>query len=310
MVNMLKRNSMLAGLFIPFAILLGFTLKGCTAPESYTEQPKPSSAASIHPTVRASNTLPSTYTPTSSQPTLTPLPTLSEEDAMQELQRMLETNGGCRLPCLWGIVPGESSWEAARQYLESFGAYVHSPYGDDYLVNLPPPPNTPFTDLSSLDITFTVENNVVVIIQGYSYAAYPTLQLPDVLAQHGQPEGVWLSTYEEYTGNHPTSLFLFYPSDGLMIEYVSAMSVEFVSEMIEICLADGEYSFFYLWTPGTFETFEDVLHHFRDIAIEGVPEPIPIETATDLSVEAFYDLFVNSPGTACFRTPTGLWPVY
>ncbi len=49
-----------------------------------------------------------TQTPAPSE-TPTVIPTLSVEDARLRLLDLLAGNGHCRLPCLWGITPGEST---------------------------------------------------------------------------------------------------------------------------------------------------------------------------------------------------------
>jgi hypothetical protein len=51
--------------------------------------------------------------------TLIPIaaPTLSIEEAQAKLLQLLSNNGNCRLPCLWGITPGESSFHEAQAIL-------------------------------------------------------------------------------------------------------------------------------------------------------------------------------------------------
>ena len=71
------------------------------------------------PTVFATEKVLPTFTPTSVS-TLTPLPTLSQRDAHDLIQALLQNNGGCRLPCWWGITPGQTDWNTARQFLDTF----------------------------------------------------------------------------------------------------------------------------------------------------------------------------------------------
>jgi hypothetical protein len=51
--------------------------------------------------------------------TMTPVNLLSRE---QQLTQTYETNGGCKLPCYWGITPGETSWDVASMFVSSIGA--------------------------------------------------------------------------------------------------------------------------------------------------------------------------------------------
>jgi hypothetical protein len=56
-----------------------------------------------------------TSTPTQ-EPTLTftPLPTLDQRG----IQGLIDDNGGCQLPCWWGIEPGKTTKQQARSFLE------------------------------------------------------------------------------------------------------------------------------------------------------------------------------------------------
>src|SRR5688572_19473047 len=67
----------------------------------------------------ASSTIqPASLTPQDAQTEVTDL-YLSEVQQEQLLQ-LLFTNGGCDLPCFWGIVPGETSWDFAKASLGTF----------------------------------------------------------------------------------------------------------------------------------------------------------------------------------------------
>jgi hypothetical protein len=63
-----------------------------------------------------------------SEPTLTwtPLPTLSPGEADVLVMDLLENNAGCQLPCWWGIWPGETTWDEAKYYLETFASKIYA----------------------------------------------------------------------------------------------------------------------------------------------------------------------------------------
>ncbi len=50
-------------------------------------------------------------------PTDREVPTLSVEHARVRLVELLANNGGCQLPCFWGITPGETTAQQARNIL-------------------------------------------------------------------------------------------------------------------------------------------------------------------------------------------------
>lgn len=80
------------------------------------------STASITPTATV------TWTPSAtSLPSLTPLPTYSEHDSVIQIWRLLHTNGNCRLPCFWGIVPGQTTVHEFVQFVNQY------PYNADLL---------------------------------------------------------------------------------------------------------------------------------------------------------------------------------
>lgn len=62
----------------------------------------------------------STLTPTAT-PTITPAPTLTIDEEGAFLSELMATNGGCELPCWWGVVPGVIEDQTARDMFVSRG---------------------------------------------------------------------------------------------------------------------------------------------------------------------------------------------
>jgi hypothetical protein len=103
------------------------------------------------PSTTVTETTQPTYTPmpTEVAPSVTPLstrtptlpPTLTAPERIGKFRELLITNLGCRLPCWWGMTPGESLWTDANQFLTYLGsekiysetletgATMHSPSG-------------------------------------------------------------------------------------------------------------------------------------------------------------------------------------
>lgn len=57
----------------------------------------------------------------STTPTNTPYPTLIAKKESDLLSGLMSTNGGCELPCWWGIVPGQSTGQIARDAFAQLG---------------------------------------------------------------------------------------------------------------------------------------------------------------------------------------------
>ena len=52
--------------------------------------------------------------------TKTILPTLEPTQAILLVEDLLVNNAGCKLPCWWGIIPGTTEWNEAKQFLQTF----------------------------------------------------------------------------------------------------------------------------------------------------------------------------------------------
>ncbi len=94
-----------------------------------TRQPTPVPSPTTTPRPTANPRPPRTPSPTPTQtPTATPLPfpTLEPEEMQAFIAEMLAANGGCELPCWWGITPGVTPWEDVQQQFLSYGESISS----------------------------------------------------------------------------------------------------------------------------------------------------------------------------------------
>jgi hypothetical protein len=62
-------------------------------------------------------------------PTSTQLPKLTLEQQKQQMSMLLRTNGNCSSPCVWGIIPGQTTLAEARNFLLKMDQIVTSPPG-------------------------------------------------------------------------------------------------------------------------------------------------------------------------------------
>src|SRR3990172_6047576 len=113
-------------LFLSLVYMLGGAT-GCTAFPAHeetleympTERPTilPPEAALAEQTLMP---LPAATLGPTLTPVWTPRPTLAEAEAAQALRDLIMTNGGCGLPCVWGLTPGETTWRDAEAILLTF----------------------------------------------------------------------------------------------------------------------------------------------------------------------------------------------
>ena len=107
---------------IGWALGLGLLLLTCVACSARTTQlpttaaPRPSSTAPAEATV-LSTAEPAT-TPVPPAMERLPIPTLTATpEPVLNPGELLHSNGDCRLPCWWSIVPGETDWASAEALL-------------------------------------------------------------------------------------------------------------------------------------------------------------------------------------------------
>lgn len=96
-----------------------------------TIQPTPSIATTLansgtvtiflSPTPTITLTPTQTLLPPTVTPTITPLPTLSVQEEGELLQELMANNGDCELPCWWGVMPGHTPTQLARDIFASQG---------------------------------------------------------------------------------------------------------------------------------------------------------------------------------------------
>ncbi len=275
-------------------VLLVF-LGGCSAAHPPATTPATQTIELVFPTVTSTEVV---ITPTH---TSTPLPTLSPEDAYQQLQDLLENNAGCRLPCWWGITPGKTSWQDATRFLETFTNIYKDENSSYAYVYLPIPP-----DKGTLDHTYVVEDNMVSEIYVYVYDWMPSLYLSNFLTVYGPPDEVFLRTFRhDEDGSQPYQIELFYGKLGLLLEY-SGGDPNTVGEKIENCFDDMYSPFVYIWSADKPMTSTEAIEQLLDT--QNMPYPIPLDQATGMNVTSFYETFKNPDNTTCLETPENLWP--
>jgi len=279
---------------------VGFTASPIidASPVAITLTTTPATTATPTPTI-----LPTT-TPTK-KPTTTPIPTLGAEEALAFVRQMQTTNGGCGLPCWWGITPGETTRAQAEQILAPLDAYI-IPYSDDFLLRFP--------DYSGLwvDVYGRGDEPISWIDIRASYygsdgsgrrfpfdESWYLYSLEGVLEQWGPPSKVWLGFGPQIEDAAISfgELFVFYNDLGLVIEYDGV--AERTGAIVEGCfdldqLVDIRISIttpmYISGPPWEYETDTQML-----------------ETVTDLTPEIFHERFQGAD-SICIESPVDLWP--
>jgi hypothetical protein len=240
-------------------------------------------------------------------PTVAPIPTLGAEEALAFVRQMQTTNGGCDLPCWWGIAPGETTRAQAERILAPLGAYV-IPYDDDFLLNFP--------DYSGIGIDVYGSDDEPISsieIRAWYYGSdgsgrrFPfdeswyLYSLEGVLEQLGAPSEVWLGfgpPIQEETISFG-ELFVFYDELGLIIEYTGV--AKRTDDAVQGCFdLDSLISLRISIAPPRPEGISGP-------GWEWETDPQLLELVTDLNSEALYERFQGAD-SICLKSPGNLWP--
>lgn len=260
------------------------------------------------------------------------VPTLPVEDARQRLLALLANNGDCRLPCLWEITPGKSSYLFARSILLPLHGIAETAYFDftSSLVDDISPIYIEDDLRLKARLAYVYDNNGVVnyiIFQaveqklgkdqyGNQTAAnvfdsdifakrVEYYSLSRVLSEQGIPDSVFI--YIPRVEGQPIvagimEAVLIYPEQGIWVKYTIPMYSKGDIEAgcpanahIEMTLApSGNPDNFYMLLDQT--DWHQTKGGFKSI-----------EEATSMSIAEFYETFRN-PTNKCIETPINIWP--
>lgn len=240
--------------------------------------------------------------------TKTPVPTLTAEEAMEGVRDLFENNAGCRLPCWWGLIPGETEWIKAQNFLSPYASGFYttgSIYDPEYYMEAYIP--TPSDILQSFLLQrYTIRQGIIGMIE-MDVGNIRNYYLHQFLNDYGPPLEVWLSTYSEPREDDlPFSMALFYGEQGIMIVYGNQADKE--AEKIVACFDYYLGAHLSLWSPDENLTFEEVA---KQTITSGPPpqhEYLELGEVTGMDVMTFYEAFRNIDNTACLETPAELWP--
>jgi hypothetical protein len=251
----------------------------------------------------------------------TPMPTLQAEEARELILDMLITNAGCELPCWWGFDPRSTEWSKAVKFFDTLDAItLHRSIlkyeGDDYdIVTLYV--NPPGLKLNIEYYTSGEKINRIWIITEmrresdfeYDYNnpdyfhAMQNYTIDQILKIYGMPEQVWIKSFPPAPVWHYTQTLLFYPNLGILMEYQSETGLRIIdgTDMSTTCPAEGFISL-RLFDPETEPDLEDLLE-----PNDNLWRYLPLEEATDMSIEEFFEAYITPGCHTEVITPAELW---
>lgn len=280
----------------------------------------------------AEPTLTTTALPTATS-TLSPtaLPTLSPEQAQATILEWLKNNGDCRLPCIWGLEPEETTVEMRRNLVASFGLVQ----GENFVVSRRSEDKNPggigyayksdsshhlfihldfyeeggrikhlsfFTDSTKDDIRIFDDADYKRLTHYYS--------LGQILINYGPPSDVYLATwpYDPFAKRdyEPFIIVLIYSELGFRVEYV--FEADKLDDKIIGCPANSVLTIT-TWPPKTDISLQEIAaigigYEFNKVSYKFFK---PIDEVTSMNIEEFYYSFANQDDKICMTTPAEIW---
>jgi hypothetical protein len=282
------------------------------APSLTSEPERPTSQATAEPKVaplltqQAITTSLATATPGRAQrPTATFVPIPSAEEQQRQFLELLHTNGGCRLPCWWGITPGQTTIDTVKSQtngavngtggadVNGLVVVVNFTWGDS---------DDPVAPISYLKVGYYVSTATFQEYQENPFYAQPMYpSLPFLLSTYGPPAGAYIN-YDigiraMGMGSDLYFLILDYSNAGWLATYT-----------MELARKDNSYigclnrasTTLELWSPQD----ADMVRLHPSLAGTGLKT---IEQATSMTLAEFYERFKDPATDACLKSPVDLY---
>jgi len=290
-----------------YSLLIVFLiLAGCsTNPSLQTASPHPLLATSTvwQPTAISTATQPTivALTPTRMPSSGYTISTPSEKDSSELTLELLRTNNGCDLPCWWGIVPNQTTWANAEDFLKPFSnIYERQPTNEWSVYDIGSPVSKEFSELGEVSAVFAAQDGLVkeIKISGFDEKTY---HLSSFLQNYGVPAKILISAYSSGFGRPevPLSVDLYYPEKGINALYGIYASIK--GTQIYGC---EKSPVIFLWASSEYDRSLDYILHWDT---QHIPYK-DIQEATGLSIQNFYSKYKNPENAPCLQTPVNLWP--
>ena len=301
-------------------ILLLLLVVSCTdgAPPTGTAAPG-ISTQTITSTAEFQNTVTNETLPTqtaTSVSTMTPVPTVvilnqvtppvQDENKWTYIQDLMENNGYCNLPCLWGITPGVTTWESIEPFLLSIADEIG--YGNETTLSV----NNSLYTLYSHYYRYRLEGysgilainiltdpvGIVNVITTRVPLTSKKFEISQVLADYGEPAEILLDSTDKYPpGRKWYWIVLLYPEYGFAAFYQG--EGESADEGIRSCPGTtGPYLSLFSYEDMTVETLAALVKRtiFSDVGLPGSISEMP-----GLTITGVYNELLDPSG--CITIP-------
>lgn len=242
-------------------------------------------------------------------PTL--VPTLSASGAEALVVGLLETNGGCTLPCWWGFTP-EGSWRDMRTFLASFATSVEQfplpdqPGVDDYAFRFAVPEQVWPQDLLQIYHVRGDSLEIALLVNGEA----PAYKVDEFLRRNGPPDEIRVRTFPEAfvrDGMLPFTLVFEYRSRGFLADYYDEGTV--VGGEVRACFADGASNGVFIWPASSPRELMDIalLRMSPILPAEDIPFFLTPSDIPGADLAAWLENLSDPRGEQCIEVPVDIW---
>jgi hypothetical protein len=314
-LNMTVSKSFISLFLLSFAFLIFFT--GCSRsqiPESGTnlitpifseDNQKTTPTFTPRITVKAKNTVTTTriISPT---PSFTPMHTLEPAEAQKTLNFLIYQNGGCKLPCWWGITPGQTKYIEMINLYASLGSEIYNTeFGNDLKKNVHSEAVFKIPGQEEWrEIEFISSDDKIQWV-GVLQDSTGQFTLPNLLLDYGEPGEIYLAT-EPFSPINEVSfrLILYYPDKGILADFPSSLGGLIIGDYVIICPQKIK-PFLHLWQVGDPQQGE--MWKVSMMKNSFLVNYKTIEGATGYSTKRFYMTFREKNNMNCLTTKAEKW---
>lgn len=271
----------------------------------------------------------------------TPFPMVSQENADEILIQFIQNNGGCKLPCLFGVTVSESNqldlealigyfqqsatqaqnMEIFTQVKDTKGSASLGFFMDKFFVRVGFGYTFKDEDLFHLSMN---TDSFEIIDEGegeYNQLTYESIYyanvmsfftLSSVLNTYGNPSEILIRPFIAEDGDpsstiYPFIIILIYQEQGFLIQYTSMRGEE--NGNFYSCPTKSLIDLS-AWNPSEQVTLEEVVKYFsksQTINENNTQRFKPIEEVTDLSIIDFSKIYLAPDTLDCITTPQKFW---
>lgn len=254
---------------------------------------------------------PNPLTTKDNRKTWTPLSTAITNTSIKIIDEFASNNGGCELPCWWGITPGETKWQYVNQYYSSISCNIEK--GDDQLLFPVITKNIEKEYYNIFGVNcygnyFSIweQNSVVEAITVARNNQLEYTKLYRILTDYSYPDKIFLYTYSSVPSDyHPFYLIIFYSKQRILLIYEIQANVE--GNVISGCP--------YSARPSLRTWSNDI--YWSDVEIDRIVLGFDsserynrirsLTQATNMTKEEFQKVFSQQQNQECLYTPVVYW---